>query len=95
MKKLCGVTLAGEAHARQALATFDRNQREVYRKGLAAVQKKRRELFPGSQSIAALNVHGTRRREQVIVSDTHHVNGGELAAPSLTVSRRHACTSAA
>ena len=40
------------------------------------------------QSIAALDVHGARRREQVIVSDTHHVNGRELAAPSLTVSRR-------
>jgi gluconate 2-dehydrogenase gamma chain len=50
---------AREAHViyfiDQALATFDRNKRDVYRKGLAAVQKKRRELFPGSQSIAALN----------------------------------------
>jgi gluconate 2-dehydrogenase gamma chain len=49
---------AREAHViyfiDQALATFDRHKRDVYRKGLAAVQKKRRELFPGSQSIAAL-----------------------------------------
>jgi gluconate 2-dehydrogenase gamma chain len=50
---------AREAHViyfiDQALATFDKNKRDVYRKGLAAVQKKRREFFPGSQSIAALN----------------------------------------
>jgi gluconate 2-dehydrogenase gamma chain len=50
---------AREAHViyfiDQALATFDRHKRNVYGKGLVAVQKKRRELFPGSQSIAALN----------------------------------------
>jgi gluconate 2-dehydrogenase gamma chain len=49
---------AREAHViyfiDQALATFDRQKRDVYRKGLAAVQRKRRELFPGSQSIALL-----------------------------------------
>jgi gluconate 2-dehydrogenase gamma chain len=50
---------AREAHViyfiDQALETFDRHKRTVYRKGLAAVQKKRLELFPGSRSIAALN----------------------------------------
>jgi gluconate 2-dehydrogenase gamma chain len=50
---------AREAHViyfvDQALATFDKDKRDAYRDGLAAVQKKRRELFPGSQSIAALN----------------------------------------
>ena len=50
---------AREAHVihfiDQALASFDRHKRDVYGKGLAAVQEKRRELFPGSQSIAALN----------------------------------------
>lgn len=49
---------AREAHViyfiDQALATFDRHKRDVYGAGLAAVQEKRRELFPGSQSIAAL-----------------------------------------
>jgi gluconate 2-dehydrogenase gamma chain len=38
----------------KALATFDKAKRELYRKGLAAAQDKRRELFAGSQSIAAL-----------------------------------------
>ena len=38
----------------QALATFDIQKREAYNKGLAAVQEKRRELFPNSQSIATL-----------------------------------------
>ncbi|MGH9660048.1 MAG: gluconate 2-dehydrogenase subunit 3 family protein, partial [Bryobacteraceae bacterium] len=50
---------AREAHVvyfiDQALATFDRHKRDVYANGLPAVQEKRRELFPGSQSIAALN----------------------------------------
>ena len=50
---------AREAHViyfiDEALATFDGHKRDVYRKGLAAVQKRRRKLFPGSQSIAALN----------------------------------------
>jgi gluconate 2-dehydrogenase gamma chain len=50
---------AREAHVihfiDQALATFDRHQRDAYTKGLAAVQERRRELFPGSTSIAALN----------------------------------------
>lgn len=50
---------AREAHViyfiDQALATFDSHKRDAYLNGLAAVQEKRRELFPGSQSIAALN----------------------------------------
>ena len=50
---------AREAHViyfiDQALATFDRHKRDVYSSGLAAVQERRRELFAGSQSIAALN----------------------------------------
>jgi gluconate 2-dehydrogenase gamma chain len=50
---------AREAHViyfiDQALATFDSDKRDAYAKGLAAVQEKRRELFPGSQSIATLN----------------------------------------
>ena len=38
----------------KALATFDEDKRDLYRSGLAAVQEKRRRLFAGSQSIAAL-----------------------------------------
>jgi gluconate 2-dehydrogenase gamma chain len=50
---------AREAHViyfiDQALTTFDSDKRTAYANGLAAVQAKRRELFPGSQSVAALN----------------------------------------
>jgi gluconate 2-dehydrogenase gamma chain len=38
----------------RALSTFDMDQREAYRMGMASVQKKRQELFPASTSIAAL-----------------------------------------
>ena len=37
-----------------ALSSFDKDKRDLYRTGLAAAQQKRRELFNGSQSIAAL-----------------------------------------
>jgi gluconate 2-dehydrogenase gamma chain len=40
----------------RALSTFDADLREAYRTGLADVQKKRRELFPGSTNIAALTI---------------------------------------
>jgi gluconate 2-dehydrogenase gamma chain len=39
-----------------ALASFDSQKRDDYRKGLAAVQEKRRELFPESQSISTLGM---------------------------------------
>jgi gluconate 2-dehydrogenase gamma chain len=38
----------------RALETFDHQQRELYRTGLAAAQKKRAELFPESRTIAGL-----------------------------------------
>jgi gluconate 2-dehydrogenase gamma chain len=38
----------------RALSTFDADLREAYRTGVAEVQQKRREMFPGSSSIAAL-----------------------------------------
>ena len=38
----------------RALSTFDSHLRESYRKGMAGVQQKRKEMFPGSTSIAAL-----------------------------------------
>jgi gluconate 2-dehydrogenase gamma chain len=39
----------------RALSTFDSDLREAYRTGMAAVQKKRHDLFSGSASIAALS----------------------------------------
>ncbi len=39
----------------RALATFDAHLRENYRAGMAAIQQKRREMFPGSSSAAALS----------------------------------------
>jgi gluconate 2-dehydrogenase gamma chain len=38
----------------RALATFDADKRALYTEGLRQAQDKRRELFPASQSIAAL-----------------------------------------
>jgi gluconate 2-dehydrogenase gamma chain len=38
----------------RALATFDTDKRALYTEGLRQAQDKRRELFPASQSIAAL-----------------------------------------
>jgi len=39
----------------RALETFDRDQRELYRNGLATAQKKRTELLPQSQTLAGLD----------------------------------------
>lgn len=39
----------------RALETFDRDQRDLYRNGLVATQKKRAELFPQSRNIAGLD----------------------------------------
>ena len=39
----------------RALSTFDSHLREPYREGMAGVQQKREQMFPGSQSIAALS----------------------------------------
>ncbi len=38
----------------RALATFDADLRESYRVGMAEIQQKRKEMFPASDSIAAL-----------------------------------------
>ena len=37
-----------------ALATFDRDKRAAYRRGLGMAQTRRKELFPGSTSIGSL-----------------------------------------
>jgi gluconate 2-dehydrogenase gamma chain len=39
----------------RALASFDRDKRELYSEGLSTAQQKRREMFPQSTSIAALS----------------------------------------
>jgi gluconate 2-dehydrogenase gamma chain len=50
-----GAREAGVIHfIDKALESFDRDKVEVYRKGLAATQARRVELFPSSQSIAEL-----------------------------------------
>jgi gluconate 2-dehydrogenase gamma chain len=38
----------------RALSTFDADLQDSYRKGMAAVQQKRKEMFPSSASIASL-----------------------------------------
>jgi gluconate 2-dehydrogenase gamma chain len=38
----------------RALSTFDADQREAYRTGMAQLQQKRQELFPQSRTIASL-----------------------------------------
>jgi gluconate 2-dehydrogenase gamma chain len=38
----------------RALATFDKDKREAYRRGLSMAQARRQQLFPGSKSIANL-----------------------------------------
>jgi hypothetical protein len=40
----------------RALSTFDANLRAAYHTGMAEVQQKRKEMFPGSYSIAALSI---------------------------------------
>lgn len=47
----------------KALATFDQDQRPAFRAGLDLVQTKRRELFPGAPSVAALT---PGQREQLL-----------------------------
>lgn len=39
----------------RALATFDADLRPVYKAGMAAVQQKRKEMFPAAEGIAPLN----------------------------------------
>jgi gluconate 2-dehydrogenase gamma chain len=50
-----GAHEAGVVHfIDRALSTFDADLREAYRTGMAEVQKKRQELFPGSTSVTTL-----------------------------------------
>jgi len=79
----------------RALATFDAGLREAYRDGMAAVQQKRKKMFPGSASVAAL---GTEQQIQLIHAIEHtdffellrtHTMYGFLGNPSYGGNRDH------
>jgi len=66
----------------RALETFDQDQRELYRSGLAAAERTRAELFPRSHSIAELEarqaialVKAMERTEFFKLLRTHTVMG--------------------
>ncbi len=50
----------------RALATFDRGKREAYRQGLRMAQARRKEMFPGSMSIASLKLGDQVRLAEAI-----------------------------
>jgi gluconate 2-dehydrogenase gamma chain len=50
----------------KALATFDRDQREAYERGLRMVQARRAEMFPGSKNFASLRPNEQLRLAQAI-----------------------------
>jgi gluconate 2-dehydrogenase gamma chain len=79
----------------RALSTFDVDKREAYRTGMAAVQKKRQELFPGSTKIAALTneqqiqlVQGIEATDFFELLRTHTLYGF-LGNPSYGGNRDH------
>jgi gluconate 2-dehydrogenase gamma chain len=66
----------------RALSTFDVDLRENYRAGLANIQQKRKEMFPGSASIAALTgdqqiqlIHAIETTEFFELIRTHTLYG--------------------
>jgi gluconate 2-dehydrogenase gamma chain len=66
----------------RALATFDSDLRESYRAGMASVQQKRKELFPGSASVAALKseqqiqlIHAIEKTDFFELLRTHTLYG--------------------
>jgi gluconate 2-dehydrogenase gamma chain len=79
----------------RALATFDANLREGYHAGMGEVQQKRKEMFPGSASIAALSIE---QQIQLIHAIEHtdffellrtHTMYGFLGNPSYGGNRDH------
>jgi gluconate 2-dehydrogenase gamma chain len=79
----------------RALSTFDADKRDAYRAGIAAVQKKRQELFPNSASIAALTSEQQLRLIHAIESTDFfellrtHTLYGFLGNPSYGGNRDH------
>ena len=66
----------------RALSTFDSDLRESYRTGMAGVQQKRKEMFTGSASIAALTsdqqirlIHGIETTDFFELLRTHTMYG--------------------
>jgi gluconate 2-dehydrogenase gamma chain len=66
----------------RALSTFDKDLRESYRTGMAGVQQKRKEMFPGSTSIATLAndrqiqlIHGIETSDFFELLRTHTLYG--------------------
>jgi len=66
----------------RALSTFDKDLRDSYRSGMAAVQQKRREMFPSSGSIAALTsdqriqlIHAIEKTDFFELLRTHTLYG--------------------
>ena len=66
----------------RALSTFDSDLRESYRTGMAGVQQKRKEMFTGSASIAALTsdqqirlIHGIETTDFFELLRTHTLYG--------------------
>jgi len=66
----------------RALSTFDSDLRESYRTGMASVQQKRKDLFPGSASVAALKseqqiqlIHAIEKTDFFELLRTHTLYG--------------------
>jgi gluconate 2-dehydrogenase gamma chain len=66
----------------RALSTFDAHLRNAYRTGMAEVQKKRQEMFPGSASIAGLTsdrqiqlIHAIEKTDFFELLRTHTMYG--------------------
>src|ERR1700677_1609261 len=79
----------------RALSTFDADLRESYRTGIAGVQQKRKEMFPGSASIAALTsdkqiqlIHAIEATDFFELLRTHTLYGF-LGNPSYGGNRDH------
>jgi gluconate 2-dehydrogenase gamma chain len=79
----------------RALSTFDAGLRESYRAGIAGVQQKRKQMFPGSASIATLSsdqkiqlIHGIETTEFFELLRTHTLYGF-LGNPSYGGNRDH------
>jgi gluconate 2-dehydrogenase gamma chain len=79
----------------RALATFDADLRESYRLGMASVQQKCKEMFPGSTGVAALRsdqqiqlIHAIENTEFFELLRTHTMYG-LLGNPSYGGNRDH------
>jgi gluconate 2-dehydrogenase gamma chain len=84
-----GAREAGVIHfIDRALATFDRDKRELYKSGLAATHAARRRMFPESHSIAGLDADRQRSLVEAIEKTEFfeqlrfHTVVGMLAHPS-------------